>query len=169
MVVLFAARIVLAEEKKPEAGALTGTLESVSHGGGQGEIPFTLILEQKDEEVTGSDSSDMGSAEITSGSFKDQILESKVVTHQFTNAMTGKLEIDKPAGEGTFGEIRSGNLGREENRSPDPVFLRILKAAQSSFLVSRSQGSSCASRPSGSILPTRPGIRADILDPEIPS
>ena len=118
--VLSLATFILADEKKPEAGPVTGTWECVSHGGAFGDLAFTLALEQKGEQVIGSISSDMGSAEITSGSFKDQVLEVKVVAPEFTYTLTGKLESEKLAGEWTLGDAGSGTWEGKKSAPATP-------------------------------------------------
>ncbi|HKS96228.1 MAG TPA: hypothetical protein VJV74_08845 [Terriglobia bacterium] len=66
-----------AAEQKSKGGPLTGTWECTSHGGGtqEGSTPFTLDLQQDGETVTGSVSSPEGGTDITSATFKDNVLE----------------------------------------------------------------------------------------------
>ena len=66
---------LIAAANKPKPGPLTGTWECMSHGGSQGDMPFTLYLEQDKEVVTGSVSSPMGGTELTSATFKKKTLE----------------------------------------------------------------------------------------------
>lgn len=66
-----------ADEQKSKGGPLSGTWECTSHGGGtqEGSTPFTLDLQQDGETVTGSVSSPEGGTDITSATFKDNVLE----------------------------------------------------------------------------------------------
>lgn len=71
----------------------------MSHGSSQGDVPFTLILEQDRENVSGSVSSPMGSAAITSGSFKKKNLEIHIDTSQGNYLLTGKFAKRQLRGE----------------------------------------------------------------------
>src|SRR5260370_32234816 len=80
-----------AREKKAKPGPLTGTWECTSHGGPQGDLPFTLYLEQQAETVTGSVSSPMGSTAISSTTFKRKALALHIDTPHREYLLTGKL------------------------------------------------------------------------------
>jgi hypothetical protein len=69
--------LAFADEQKSKSGPMTGTWECTSHGGGnkEGSTPFTLDLQQDGETVTGSVSSPEGGTDITSATFKDNVLE----------------------------------------------------------------------------------------------
>ena len=73
-------------------GPMTGTWECTAHGSPQGDIPFTLYLEQDKEVVTGSVSSPLGSTELTSASFKSKTLEIRIDTPQGNYVIMGKLK-----------------------------------------------------------------------------
>lgn len=98
-IVLCLANLALAKEKKPKPGPLTGTWECSSHGGPQGDMPFTLYLQQNKETVTGSVSSPMGGTEITSGTFKKKNLEIHIDTPQGNYLLTAKMKKRELAGE----------------------------------------------------------------------
>lgn len=89
----------LPKEKNSKPGPLTGTWECVSHGGPQGDTPFTLNLEQSNESVSGSVSSPMGGTQITSGTFKKKMLEIHIDTSQGNYVLTGKLKRKQMTGE----------------------------------------------------------------------
>ncbi len=93
------AGFALAKEKKHKPGPLTGTWECVSHGGPQGDMPFTLILHQEKENVTGSVSSPIGGTDITSGAFKSKRLEIQLDTPQGNYLLTARLKKGQLAGE----------------------------------------------------------------------
>src|SRR5579863_2848183 len=74
---LSVAGVALAKDgaPKPKPGPLTGTWECTSHGGPQGDMQFTLYLEQEKEAVTGSVSSPIGDTEISSATYKHHAVE----------------------------------------------------------------------------------------------
>jgi hypothetical protein len=84
-------RPIQAKEKQAKPGPLTGTWECTSHGGPQGDLPFTLYLEQQAETVTGSVSSPMGSTELSSATFKKKDLEIHIDTPDGEYLLTAKL------------------------------------------------------------------------------
>src|SRR5712692_5307004 len=92
---LCAVSFALATESKSKAAPLTGTWECNSHGGSQGDTPFTLHLEQADETVTGSVESPMGGAEISSATLKNNRLEIHIDTSDATYILTAQLKKDQ--------------------------------------------------------------------------
>jgi hypothetical protein len=106
--VLCLASFVLAKEKKPKPGPTTGTWECTAHGSSQGDLPFTLYLEQAKEDVTGSVSSPMGGTQISSGSYKKKILEIHIDAPQTTYRLTGKLKKGQLTGEWSSGDTEKG-------------------------------------------------------------
>jgi hypothetical protein len=99
LAVFCAASLAVAKEKKPKPGPLTGTWECMSHGSSQGDMPFTLYLEQTKDVVTGSVSSPIGGTQISSGSFKKKSLEIDINTPQGDYKLTGKLKKGQLSGE----------------------------------------------------------------------
>jgi hypothetical protein len=99
LLVLCVAAFAVAAEKKPKPGPLTGTWECTSHGGSQGDMAVTLILEQNHDVVTGSVSSPMGGTQITSGSFKKNVLEIQLDTPEGIYRITAKLKKGELTGE----------------------------------------------------------------------
>ncbi|MBI4166975.1 MAG: hypothetical protein HY508_14715 [Acidobacteria bacterium] len=95
-------------EKKPSPGPLSGTWECMSHGRPQGDMAFTLYLEQDKEIVTGSVSSPIGGDEITSGSFKRKLLELQIDTQQGKYVIMGKLEKGQFTGTWTLDNGEKG-------------------------------------------------------------
>ena len=98
LVLLCVATFALAADKKPKGGPLTGTWECTSHGSSQGDMPFTLYLEQNKEEVTGSVSSPIGGTQINSGSFKKKMLEIQIMAPGATYTITGILKKGQLSG-----------------------------------------------------------------------
>lgn len=86
-------------EKKSKPGPLTGTWECTAHGGPQGDVPFTLTLEQAGEQVTGSVESPMGGTELTTATFKNKRLEIHIDTSEGNYVLTGLLKKGKLAGD----------------------------------------------------------------------
>ncbi len=103
----------VAKEKKPKPGPLTGTWECVSHGSAQGDLPFTLHLEQNKETVTGSVDSPLGSTDLTSAQFKNKTLEVHIDTVQANYVLTGKLKKNQLAGDWT---VSNGHKGTWEGK-----------------------------------------------------
>ena len=100
----------MANEKKPKPGPLTGTWECVAHGSSQGDLPFTLYLEQSKETVTGSVSAPMGSIGITSAGYRKKTLEIRIDSPQGNYVVTGKLK------KGQLGGTWSVDTSRQESR-----------------------------------------------------
>jgi hypothetical protein len=88
-----------AKDKQPKPGPLTGTWECQSHGSSQGDMPFTLTLEQIGETVTGSVESPMGGTGISSATFKKKMLEIHIDTSNGSYLLTAKFNKGKLSGE----------------------------------------------------------------------
>ena len=93
-----------ATEDKSKSGPLTGSWECTSHGGGheEGDTPFTLDLEQDGEKVTGSVSSPQGGMEITSATFKDNLLEIHLDTPDGNYVLKATLKEGQLKGDTTL-------------------------------------------------------------------
>lgn len=96
-----AAIVATAQARSQTSEPLTGTWQCESHGGSQGDLSFTLDLQQKGENVTGSISTDQGLLDITSGSFKNGTLKFLVQTENNEYHVTGKYKNGKLAGKWT--------------------------------------------------------------------
>src|SRR5579864_6554328 len=81
--------LTLAAANKPKPGPLTGTWQCMAHGGPDGDLAFTLTLEQSDETVTGSVSSPIGSTELGDASFKKNRLEIHIDAGETKYLLTG--------------------------------------------------------------------------------
>lgn len=105
-----------AKAKKQKPGPLTGTWECMSHGSSQGDIPFTLYLDQKKENVTGSVSSPQGGMDITSGTFKKNMLEIHLETPQGNHVLMGELKKGQLSGKwsGADGQERGSWEGKKK-------------------------------------------------------
>jgi hypothetical protein len=101
LAVVFGAALALGKENKPKPGPLTGTWECTAHGGSQGDMPFTLYLEQSKGTLTGSVSSPMGGTEISAGTVKKSDIEIHIDTPQGNYQLTGKLKKGELSGKWT--------------------------------------------------------------------
>jgi hypothetical protein len=117
IVMMACAAIASSAERKPNPGQLTGTWECMSHGGTQNDLAFTLYLEQSKEVVTGSVSSPIGAAEITSGSFKRKFLELQIDTQRGNYVIMGKLEKGQLSGTWS---LDNGDKGTWEGKKVTP-------------------------------------------------
>jgi hypothetical protein len=81
-----------------ESHALTGTWQCMSHGGTQGNMQFTLDLEQNGTTVTGSVSSPLGDADISSATFKNNTLHIEINGDDTQYVLTGKYSDGKLSG-----------------------------------------------------------------------
>jgi hypothetical protein len=87
------ASVAVAQEKKASpAGPVAGTWQCTAHGGQNGDIPFTLYLEQQDKNVSGSISSPMGDTDLSSATFADGKLEIHINGGDENYTLTAKLE-----------------------------------------------------------------------------
>lgn len=108
-----------AQGTKAKGGPVAGTWTCTAHGGSNGDIPFTLYLEQDNETVTGSVSSSMGDAEFSSASFKDGTLEIHIDGGDQTYVLTGKLQNGRLSGQWSTGETEKGTWdGKKGSGAP---------------------------------------------------
>lgn len=91
--------VAWAKEKKPKTGPLTGTWECTARGGAQGDMPFTLYMEQTKDAITGSISSPMGGTEISAGAIKKNDIEIHIDTPQGNYQLTGRLKKGELSGK----------------------------------------------------------------------
>ena len=99
LTMLSVAAFASGEGKKPKPGPLTGTWECTAHGGAQGDIPFTLYLEQTKDTLTGSVSSPMGGTQISAGTIKKTEIEIHIDTPQGNYQLTGHLKKGELSGK----------------------------------------------------------------------
>ncbi len=107
-----------AKEHKPKPGPMTGTWECMSHGGPQGDMAFTLSLEQNRENVSGSVSSPIGNTDISSGTFKNKMLEIHIDTPEANYVLTGKLKKGELTGEWSGGNQEKGSWEGKKKTEP---------------------------------------------------
>jgi len=92
LTVLLTSSLAAAGGKKSKGGPITGTWECQAHGGSQGDMAFTLYLTQNKEVVDGSVSSPMGGTQISSGTYKRNMLEIHIDTPQGNYVLMGKYK-----------------------------------------------------------------------------
>ena len=98
LALVLSAAFVQAKEKSEKAGPLTGTWECAAHGGRQGDMNFTLSLEQTKAVVTGDVTSPLGDTEISSGNYKKKVLQIEIESPQENYALTAKYSKNKLQG-----------------------------------------------------------------------
>lgn len=99
LAVLVAAVFAYGKENKPKLGPLSGTWECSAHGGSQGDMPFTLSLEQTKDSLTGSVTSPMGGTQISAGTMKKKEIEIHIDTPQGNYQLTGRLKKGELSGK----------------------------------------------------------------------
>ncbi|MGH9432430.1 MAG: hypothetical protein ACRD3T_12895 [Terriglobia bacterium] len=87
-----------AKQKQEKTGPLTGTWECTAHGGSQGDMNFTLSLQQTKNMVTGDVTSPLGDAEISSGNYKKKVLEIHIDSPDTNYTLTAKYSKSKLQG-----------------------------------------------------------------------
>ncbi|PYV24515.1 MAG: hypothetical protein DMG24_11265 [Acidobacteria bacterium] len=119
LIVWGAATLVFSKEEKAKAGPLTGTWECKSRGGSKGDTPFTLVLQQDGEKVSGSVSSAEGGMEITSATFKEGVLEIRLETPEGNYVLTGKLKDGELSGDTTKDGNHEANWEGKKAAAPE--------------------------------------------------
>jgi hypothetical protein len=112
------AYLTFAKGKEPRPGPLTGTWECVAHSSVQGDVPFTLKLEQTKEEVTGKFINSSGEYPLSSASYKKGVLEIHVDAPDGSYVVTGKLLHGQLSGHWSKGQEVEG--GWEGKKSAPP-------------------------------------------------
>lgn len=101
-----------ADNAKP--GPLTGAWSCVSHGGQQGDMNFTLDLQQNGENVSGDVSSPLGDADLSSGTFKNNQLTVTIDGGDNVYTLTATFKDGKLAGK--WSTSSSGDKGTWEGK-----------------------------------------------------
>lgn len=96
---LFVLTVALQAKDKPSPSILSGTWNCVAQGGQNGDIPFTLYLEQSGQDYSGSVSAPQGDAPITSITFQHNQLKIEIDTGDDDYILTGRLAGSKLSGE----------------------------------------------------------------------
>lgn len=100
LISMFAIFAVTLRAKPKAAGSpVVGTWKCVAHGGPNGEIPFTLYLQQSGESLTGTISAPQGDADLTSVIFKNNRIKITIDTDEHNYTLTATLADGKLTGE----------------------------------------------------------------------
>lgn len=109
--------IILAQDSKTKLGPLTGTWQCMAHGGPNGDLPFTLYLQQQNETVTGSVSSPLGDTDLSSATFNKNALEIHIDSPDRSYLLTAKLQNGELSGDWS---TDAGQKGTWEGKQGTP-------------------------------------------------
>lgn len=99
---------------KDKEGPLTGTWTCQSKGGSEGDMPFTLNLQQTEEKVDGSVSSPLGGTQISSGTFKGDTLEIHIDSSEGDYILIAKFDKGALSGTWTHNDDKGTWEGKKE-------------------------------------------------------
>jgi hypothetical protein len=109
-------------QKDAKANPVAGTWDCIAHGSVQGDVPFRLALEQNQDRLTGSISTEDGELAFTSASYNDGALSIVIATSDAKYAVNGKLDGDKLSGqwskEGDSGKQGGSWEGKRSTTAP---------------------------------------------------
>jgi len=108
LLVAATAYFVFAQGKEPAPGPLTGAWECVAHSSDQGDVPFSLKLQQNKEEVTGTFINSSGEYPLSASSYKKGVLEIHLDAPDGSYVATGKLAQDQLSGHWSKGDEAEG-------------------------------------------------------------
>lgn len=91
--------ITLYAKGKSNGSPLVGTWNCVAHGTEDGDLPFTLYLEQSGKGFTGSVSAPQGDTDLTSVTFNNNHLKITIDTDEHSYLLTATLADGKLTGE----------------------------------------------------------------------
>lgn len=101
-------------QKSAEPAVLTGTWQCMSHGGQNGDLPFTLTLQQDGENVSGHVSSSIGDADLSSSTFKDDHLHIVIAGENTSYVLEASYQAGKLSG--TWASSGTKEKGRWEGK-----------------------------------------------------
>ena len=108
LLVAAAANLAVGEGNEPKPGPLTGTWECVAHSSVQGDVRFTLKLEQSKEVVSGTLTNSSGDYPLSSASYKKGVLEIHLDAPDGSYVATGKLKDGQLSGHWLKGQEGEG-------------------------------------------------------------
>jgi hypothetical protein len=111
MAAFLMASLAIAKDKE---APLTGTWNCQAKGAPEGDMAFTLYLEQNAENVDGSVSSPIGSARISSGTFKGNTLEIHIEGDDSAYVLTAKFDKGVLSGTWTHESDKGTWEGKKE-------------------------------------------------------
>lgn len=96
---ILAFAVALQAKDKADSSPVVGTWNCVAHGGENGDVSFTLYLQEASGSLTGTVSAPQGDADLTSVTFKDNKLKIDINTDDSNYSLTATLAGGKLAGE----------------------------------------------------------------------
>ncbi|HET7215736.1 MAG TPA: hypothetical protein VFL79_19260 [Terriglobia bacterium] len=96
---ILALGVTLFGQSKTDSSPIVGTWTCVAHGGENGDVAFTLSLEQSSDGYTGSVSAPQGDADLSSVTFADNQLKITIDADEHNYALNATLDSGKLAGE----------------------------------------------------------------------
>ena len=111
---------VFGSEDNSNQGVLSGTWECIAHGSVEGDVSFWMKLEQNGETLTGSIGTNDGEITITSGSYKNNLLEIHCDTPDANYLVTGKLQQDRLTGHWAKGSEQEGAWEGKRSSTKQP-------------------------------------------------
>jgi len=122
ILVLAASAAALARpDNKPKAGPMTGTWECTAHGTSQGDMSFTLNLQQNGETVTGTVGTSQGDVEITTGTYKKHVLDIHIEIAQGTYRVTGTFKGGQLSGDWSKDQDQKGTWEGKKTAAAKPA------------------------------------------------
>ncbi len=113
---MFVLAVATAPASAAKGNEMSGTWKCIAHGGSQGDTPFTLYLQQNGSTVTGSVSSSLGDAPITSASFKQNVLQIEIDGDGNSYQLKAKYSQGALSGDWSNTEGEKGNwTGKKES------------------------------------------------------
>jgi hypothetical protein len=118
LAILCLAAFSMAADQNAKPGKLTGSWEGTATNAQQEEFDITLQLVQNGEVITGSISSPDGSADISSGSFRNNKLEVRIETSDAAYTVTGNLRDDVLSGQWSSDTGEKGTWHAKKKAEP---------------------------------------------------
>lgn len=117
LLTLAIATVVFAKGKEQKPGPLTGTWECVAHSNAQGDVPFTLKLEQTNETVTGTLINSSGEYPLNSARYNKGVFELHLDAPDGSYVATGKLTHGQLSGHWSKGQDAEGEWEGKKSAS----------------------------------------------------
>lgn len=84
---------------KAAPSPVVGTWKCIAHGGPNGDLPFTLYIQQTAEGLTGTVSAPQGDTDLTSVTFKNHQIKIAINTNEHNYILTATLKDGKLTGK----------------------------------------------------------------------
>jgi hypothetical protein len=121
LLVVPTASLAFAKGKEPHPGPLTGTWECVAHTSDQGDVHFSLKLEQSKEAVTGTFTNSSGEYPLTSMSYKNGVLAFQLDAPDGTYIATAKVVHGQLSGHWSKGQEAEGAWEGKKSAAAKPT------------------------------------------------